>query len=105
MSKLLNYFDGCATDVGDGIVTAGAVALAAMLALWLTGCVETDPHGFVCTGLSSALPLETSRPGVFAIGDVRSGSVKRVAAGVGEGAAVVAQIHQALAAQQEGASA
>ena len=40
MSKLLNYFDGCATDVGDGIVTAGAVALAAMLALWLTGCVE-----------------------------------------------------------------
>jgi thioredoxin reductase (NADPH) len=68
---------------------------------WLTGCVETDPHGFVCTGLSSALPLETSRPGVFAIGDVRSGSVKRVAAGVGEGAAVVAQIHQALAAQHE----
>jgi thioredoxin reductase (NADPH) len=45
------------------------------------------------------LALETTRPGVFAIGDVRSGSIKRVAAGVGEGAAVVAQIHQALAAQ------
>lgn len=69
---------------------------------WLDGCVETDPGGFVCTGLSEALPLETSRPGIFAIGDVRAGSVKRVAAGVGEGAAVVAQIHQALAAQHEG---
>ena len=44
------------------------------------------------------LPLETSRPGVFAIGDVRAGSTKRVAAAVGEGAAVVAQIHSVLAA-------
>ncbi|MBV1690290.1 FAD-dependent oxidoreductase [Novosphingobium sp. G106] len=65
---------------------------------WLDGCVETDAHGFVCT-TNPALPHETSKPGVFAIGDVRSGSVKRVASGVGEGAAVVAQIHQALAAQ------
>jgi thioredoxin reductase/CRP-like cAMP-binding protein len=68
---------------------------------WLGDCVETDGKGFVCTGISKALPLETSRAGVFAIGDVRAGSVKRVAAGVGEGAAVVAQMHQALAAQQE----
>ena len=44
-----------------------------------------------------ALPLETSQPGVFAIGDVRAGSTKRVAAAVGEGAAVVAQIHSVLA--------
>ncbi len=44
-----------------------------------------------------ALPLETSQPGVFAIGDVRAGSTKRVAAAVGEGAAVVAQIHAVLA--------
>ena len=65
---------------------------------WLVGCVETDDKGFVLTG-KGPLALETTRPGVFAIGDVRSGSVKRVAAGVGEGAAVVAQIHQALAAQ------
>ena len=43
------------------------------------------------------LPLETSLPGVFAIGDVRAGSTKRVAAAVGEGAAVVAQIHSVLA--------
>jgi thioredoxin reductase (NADPH) len=41
--------------------------------------------------------LETSSPGVFAIGDARSGSIKRVAAGVGEGAAAVAQIHAYLA--------
>ncbi|MDQ8727541.1 FAD-dependent oxidoreductase [Bradyrhizobium sp. LHD-71] len=70
---------------------------------WLAGCVETDDNGFVLTG-HGRLALETSRPGVFAIGDVRSGSVKRVAAGVGEGAAVVAQIHQALAAQASSGS-
>ena len=43
-------------------------------------------------------PLETSRPGIFAIGDVRAGSVKRVAAAVGEGAQVVAALHAYLAA-------
>jgi thioredoxin reductase (NADPH) len=74
---------------------------------WLDQCVEVDGKGFVVTGSKFAdgngsigrppLPLETSRPGVFAIGDVRAGSTKRVAAAVGEGAAVVAQIHSALA--------
>jgi thioredoxin reductase (NADPH) len=49
------------------------------------------------TGEGSRLPLETSSSGVFAIGDVRSRSTKRVAAAVGEGAAVVAQIHSVLA--------
>ncbi len=63
---------------------------------WLQGCVETDDKGFIVTG-RGALPLETSLPGVFAIGDVRAGSTKRVAAAVGEGAAVVAQIHSAIA--------
>jgi thioredoxin reductase (NADPH) len=63
---------------------------------WLAGCVETDGKGFIVTG-KSALPLETSQRGVFAIGDVRAGSTKRVAAAVGEGAAVVAQIHALLA--------
>ncbi len=63
---------------------------------WLDGCVETDAKGFVVTG-TGALSLETSRPGVFAIGDVRAGSTKRVAAAVGEGAAVVAQIHALIA--------
>ena len=65
---------------------------------WLAGCVETDDKGFVVTG-KGALPLETSEPGVFAIGDVRAGSTKRVAAAVGEGAAVVAQIHAIIAAR------
>jgi thioredoxin reductase (NADPH) len=63
---------------------------------WLAGCAETDAKGFIVTG-KGALPLETSQRGVFAIGDVRAGSTKRVAAAVGEGAAVVAQIHALLA--------
>lgn len=60
---------------------------------WIRGCVETDEKGFVVTGASARLPLETAMPGVFAIGDVRAGSTKRVASAVGEGAAVVVQIH------------
>lgn len=63
---------------------------------WARDCVDTDAKGFVVTG-KDVLPLETSLPGVFAIGDVRAGSTKRVAAAVGEGAAVVAQIHTLLA--------
>ena len=57
-------------------------------------------RGFVTTGHDLTLPLQTSVPGVFAIGDVRSGSVKRVGGAIGEGAAVVAQIHAYLAKQQ-----
>jgi thioredoxin reductase (NADPH) len=76
---------------------------------WLSGCnVRVDDKGFVLTGPEAhvgqapgAPGLETSVPGVFAIGDVRSASTKRVAAAVGEGAAVVAQIHALLAVQQE----
>jgi thioredoxin reductase (NADPH) len=72
---------------------------------WLTNCVAVDDKGFVITGNGfakgsvgrEALPYETSRPGVFAIGDVRAGSTKRVAAAVGEGAAVVPQLHEVLA--------
>ena len=63
---------------------------------WLEGCVDLDDKGFVITG-NGTQPLETSLPGVFAIGDVRAGSTKRVAAAVGEGAAVVAQIHALIA--------
>jgi thioredoxin reductase (NADPH) len=68
---------------------------------WLDRRIALDKSGFVLTDRSSHLPLETSSPGVFAVGDVRSGSVKRVAAGVGEGAAVVAQIHAYLANLEE----
>jgi thioredoxin reductase (NADPH) len=66
---------------------------------WLAGSgVALDGKGFVLTGADvERRPLETSRPGVFAIGDVRAGSVKRVAAAVGEGAQVVATLHAALA--------
>jgi thioredoxin reductase (NADPH) len=67
---------------------------------WLDQRIALDNKGFVTTGKTSQLPLETNSPGVFAIGDVRSGSVKRVAAGVGEGAATVAQIHSYLATLQ-----
>jgi thioredoxin reductase (NADPH) len=67
---------------------------------WLEGCVAMDEKGFVITGAGTSddprLPLETSLRGVFALGDVRAGSTKRVAAAVGEGAAVVAQIHTLL---------
>jgi thioredoxin reductase (NADPH) len=68
---------------------------------WLSGSgVALDRKGFVLTGADTTenrRPLETSRPGIFAIGDVRSGSVKRVAAAVGEGAQVVATLHATLA--------
>ena len=69
---------------------------------WLSnGNVALDAKGFILTGTDAAQnsrPLETSRRGVFAIGDVRSNSVKRVAAAVGEGAQVVATLHTFLAA-------
>jgi len=68
---------------------------------WLSGAgIALDAKGFVSTGRdgnSDRRSLETSRKGVFAIGDVRSGSVKRVAAAVGEGAQVVAALHAYLA--------
>ena len=64
---------------------------------WLESCgVALDAKGFVKTGETN-LPLETSVHGIFAIGDVRSGSVKRVGGAIGEGAAVVAQIHSFFA--------
>jgi thioredoxin reductase (NADPH) len=67
---------------------------------WLRTCgVQLDPKGFVLTGVDgdNSCSLTTSVDGVFAIGDARAGSTKRVAAAVGEGAAVVSQIHQMLA--------
>ncbi|HZS14593.1 MAG TPA: FAD-dependent oxidoreductase [Candidatus Dormibacteraeota bacterium] len=79
---------------------------------WLSGCAELDASGFLLTDrdLSDAqlgerwrvlgrrpLPFETSHPGLFAAGDVRSGSTKRVAAAVGEGSAAVRSVHRYLA--------
>jgi thioredoxin reductase (NADPH) len=79
---------------------------------WLNGCAALDEAGFVVTDLSlsqeqlgedwqmlgrTPLPFETSHPGLFAVGDLRSGSTKRVAAAVGEGSASVRSVHQYLA--------
>jgi len=68
---------------------------------WLNGSgVATDEKGFILTGADAgqdAKPLETSQPGIFAIGDVRLNSVKRVGAAIGEGAQVVAALHGYLA--------
>jgi thioredoxin reductase (NADPH) len=74
---------------------------------WLADCVALDDRQFVLTGPQipegswplERMPhaLETSRPGVFAVGDVRSGSVKRVAAAVGEGSAAIQSLHRVLA--------
>ena len=66
---------------------------------WLAGSgIELEAKGFIATGagVGALHPLETSLPGVFAIGDIRSGSVKRVAAAVGEGAQAVAAVHAFL---------
>jgi thioredoxin reductase (NADPH) len=84
---------------------------AAPSTYWLSGCVTLDSQGFIKTGpdltrdeLSAAkwplarAPhlLETSRPGVFAVGDVRAGNIKRVASAVGEGSIAISFVHQAL---------
>jgi thioredoxin reductase (NADPH) len=75
---------------------------------WLPPEIECDDKGFIKTGLAVANapawkglsrspgPLETSRPGIFAAGDVRSGSVKRCAAAVGEGGTAVEGVHEVL---------
>ncbi len=65
---------------------------------WLGGCLALDARGFVRTGqdergMALASPFATTRPGIFAVGDVRSGSVKRVASGVGEGSVVIQAVH------------
>jgi len=62
---------------------------------WLDDCLELDAAGFVQTGSGTTF-FCSSKPGIFAVGDVRSGSVKRVASGVGEGSVVVSAIHRYL---------
>ena len=80
---------------------------------WLPTEIETDANGFICTGRDvtayspgpaapspnprSAFPMETSHPGVFAAGDVRAGSTKRVSSAVGEGAMAIHYVHEYLA--------
>ena len=96
-----------AHEIGNVFMMTGAVPNTH----WLDGCVALDDKGFVKTGpdLSReglalakwplARPpylLETSRPRIFAVGDVRGGNVKRVASAVGEGSIAVAFVHQVL---------
>jgi thioredoxin reductase (NADPH) len=86
-----------ARDIGQVFLFIGADPNTA----WLAQCkLDVDDKGFIRTGAADngRHPLETNLPGVFAIGDVRAGSVKRVAAAVGEGAQVVAALHAYLAA-------
>jgi len=96
-----------AHDIGHVFMMTGAVPNTA----WLSRCVALDEKGFVRTGpdltaedLGAAkwplkrqpFLLETNRPGIFAVGDVRSGNIKRVASAVGEGSIAVALVHQVL---------
>jgi thioredoxin reductase (NADPH) len=94
-------------DIHHVFMMTGAIPNTA----WIAGCVVLDDKGFVKTGpdlsreeLDAAnwplarppFLLETSRPGIFAVGDVRAGNVKRVASAVGEGSIAVALVHQVL---------
>jgi thioredoxin reductase (NADPH) len=115
--------DGDRTLTSIGVTTTGGDAVLPCVALfsfigaepasgWLSGCAALDEGGFVLTDRSLGeahldgrwealgrrpLPFETSYPGLFAAGDVRAGSTKRVAAAVGEGSAAVRSVHEYLA--------
>jgi thioredoxin reductase (NADPH) len=87
--------EGIRCEVSDIFVMIGASPNTE----WLEGHLTLDRNGFVCTGDSDTAfrsRFSTSSPGVFAIGDVRSGSVKRVASAVGEGSAVIPDLHRYL---------
>jgi thioredoxin reductase (NADPH) len=94
-------------DVAHVFMMTGAVPNTA----WLSGCVALDDKGFIKTGTDLSIDdlsafgwpltrppflLETSQPGVFAVGDVRARNVKRVASAVGEGSIAVSFVHQVL---------
>ena len=81
----------------DQVIAAQAVFVmvgAAPNTGWLSGLVALDPKGFVRTGaeVGQETPYQTSQPGIFAVGDVRAGSVKRVASAVGEGSVVISRV-------------
>ncbi len=101
----------------DGVATLACVGLFSFIGAepaseWLSGCAALDERGFVLTDRSLSaehldgrwetlgrqpLPFETSHAGLFAVGDIRAGSTKRVAAAVGEGSAAVRSVHEYLA--------
>ena len=104
-------------DTGSGAVEIHVIRHVFMMTgatpntRWLQQCIVLDDKGFIKTGpdlsqddlVAAGWPLtrppyllETSRPGVFAVGDVRSGNIKRVASAVGEGSIAIAFVHQVL---------
>lgn len=94
--------DGITCECPSGPLDLPAKAVFAMIGAdpctdWLRGTLDLDERGFVVTKHPGAdSPYTTSLPGVYAVGDVRSGSVKRVASAVGEGSVVVAAVHRWL---------
>ncbi len=85
------------TDGGERVCEVSGLFLmigAAPHTRWLSGLIDLDDKGFVLTGptVGTASPYETSVPGIFAVGDVRAGSVKRVASAVGEGSVVISKV-------------
>jgi thioredoxin reductase (NADPH) len=98
------------SDGGKTLITRDADALLLMIGAtantsWLPPNMQRDAKGYICTGRDltgwsldrEPFPLETSLPGIFCAGDVRHGSIKRVASGVGEGSMSIAFIHEYLA--------
>lgn len=84
------------TAIGDVFVMIGAEPNTG----WLFGTVRLDKKGFILTGGVDGFessPYATSAPGIYAIGDVRANSVKRVASAVGEGSVVISDVHRYLA--------
>jgi thioredoxin reductase (NADPH) len=102
----VNWIDHSSGATHDLAVTSIFVMIGASPNTgWLDGCLDLDQHGFVKTGMMSAgemplSPYATSKEGIFAVGDVRAASVKRVASAVGEGSVVIAAIHQFLEQQR-----
>jgi len=110
-----NYLEQIVTTTrhpgsGETTETRDANALFLMIGAtaktgWLPDSIERDPKGYVCTGRDLTMwpldrdpfPLETNIPGIFCVGDVRHGSVKRVASSVGEGSMSISFIHEYLA--------
>jgi thioredoxin reductase (NADPH) len=100
---------GARSDISAGAIFCFIGADAATA--WLTGVVTRDSAGFILTDVDvnvdprwmaierAPLPYETSQPGLFCVGDSRSGSIKRVASAVGEGSGAIRSVHRYLTAK------
>ncbi len=99
--ELINHMNGSTQriDTSSLFILIGAVPNTE----WLKKSIRLDDKGFIITGTDAnkdAFPYETSWPGVFAVGDIRSGSIKRVASAVGEGSVVISYVHKYLEKKQ-----